>query len=712
MAFGSNNPKVVVEVHGDATGYQASLQNALDQTAGLGQKFKQIGSNLGQIGRTMTAAFTVPIIGAAVAVGAEFNKLDTNMRNIQSITGLSEEAFEDLQNRLITLSKDQTKTTESAASLADGYYFVKSAIDDADLAFAALEISTKAATAGLTDTKTASNAIIGAFNAYGGATGNLTKDTERLSYISDVLFKTVDRGVITFDELADGLGRLTNSAAIANIPIEDIGAAMVVLTRKGMPAAEAFTALNQVISKLAAPTQKIIESAKDLGVDISIAAIKTKGLAGVLEDIYKADPTGEGFFALFGNNVRALKGSAALAATGTGLLREEIEKMRDASGRTSAAFEQQTKSLSAQMAFLKNDLMAVGMTLLQIVLPYFTIFVGWLQKATDWLSKLDPTTQKWVLGLLALLAVAGPLLMILGSLATAIGAIMTIVGVISAPIWVVIAAIVALIAVLGLLYIAWKNNWFGMRDHVTQVVTYLKNLWASFLNWFHMLTTGQLGTLSTLWRNTWESVKLIFNGAITNLKLLWQAWQYARQGDWYNFGATLRQIWDNNWNIMVQVLRNAWSNLSAIFTSSVNNIRNWWSHIDWSSLGKDIGRGIINGLNNMGSALYNAIRRVAQNMLYAFQGFWGINSPSTLMEDQFKFLAQGAILGWDNNFTFSPQAINNQMMSMYSAPQTAYTGESNSRVISLLEQLNNRDERIDEGVLVRAFRDAVLLLRD
>jgi TP901 family phage tail tape measure protein len=709
MAFGSNNPKVVVEVVGDSSQYNSTIDDAVKKTSGVAQQFKQVGSNLSQIGRSMTAYFTVPIVAAATIVGNEFVSLDQKMRNIQSISGQSDQSLEQLRQTFIKLSQDQTKTTETASALAEAYYFIQSAGFEGAEGISVLEVATKAASAGLTDTQTAATAIMGVLHAYG-------MEAKDAGAVSDVLFKTVDQGVITFEELADGLGRLTNTGAIAGVSIQEIGAAMVVLTRKGMPAAEAFTALNQVMSKLAAPTDKILKAAKDLGIDISFTALKTKGFGAVLTEI--AQKGDEAFFSLFGNNVRALKGIAGLATeaeNGKYTLDEYNEALRgmgDAAGRTSEAFNAQTKSLSAQMAFIKNDLMAVGMTLLQIVMPYLMQFVEWLGKAAEWVAQLSPTTQKWIVVLLVLLAVVGPLLMILGSLVTGIGAVITIVGAITAPIWIAIAVIAALIAIVVLLYIAWKNNWGGIQEKTAEAVAYLKNLWGQFMNWFQMLNSGQLGAWSTLWKNTWNSIKLFFQGILDNIKLLQQAWMYARQGDWYNFGATLRQIWDNNWNIMKQILQNAWNNISTIFSSAVTNIRNWWSRIDWSTLGRDIGWGIYNGLSNMGSTLYAKIVQIGRNMLNAFKGFWGISSPSKLMAEQFGYLAQGAIIGWDNNFAFSPSAVNQQMMSMYSSPSTTYSGESNGRIVSLLEQLNNKDSRIDEGVLVRAFRDAVLLLRD
>jgi phage-related minor tail protein len=301
--------------------------------------------------------------------------------------------------------------------------------------------------------------------------------------------------------------------------------------------------------------------------------------------------------------------------------------------------------------------------------------------------------------------------MTLGMLVSGIGAVITIIGAITAPIWIAIGVIAALIAVVVLLYFAWKNNWWGIREVTASVVDYLKNLWQSFLSWFQQLTSGQLGVWSTLWRNTWTAIKAIVDGALRNLQLIMQAFRFARQGDWYAFGATLRMIWENNWMTMKVVLSNILGSIGALLHTTVTNIMNWWRGIDWQSLGRNIGQGILNGLNNMGSALYQAIRRIAQNMLYTFQGFFGINSPSKVMEDQFAYLAQGAMIGWDTTFEFSPQAINAQMMSTYSTPTVSGGGE-NTRVVSLLEQLNNKDTRIDEGVLVRAFRDAVLLMRD
>lgn len=55
---------------------------------------------------------------------------------------------------------------------------------------------------------------------------------------------------------------------------------------------------------------------------------------------------------------------------------------------------------------------------------------------------------------------------------------------------------------------------------------------------------------------------------------------------------------------------------------------------DWIGVGKDIIRGLINGIGAMGSALWDAARSIASKALSAIKGFFGIRSPSRVMKKE------------------------------------------------------------------------------
>lgn len=71
--------------------------------------------------------------------------------------------------------------------------------------------------------------------------------------------------------------------------------------------------------------------------------------------------------------------------------------------------------------------------------------------------------------------------------------------------------------------------------------------------------------------------------------------------------------------------------------------------LDWSGLGADIVDGISNGVNSNGS-LIDTLWNMAVGAFNVVKGFFGINSPSTLMRDEIgRYIPEGIAVGIDTN---------------------------------------------------------------
>lgn len=78
----------------------------------------------------------------------------------------------------------------------------------------------------------------------------------------------------------------------------------------------------------------------------------------------------------------------------------------------------------------------------------------------------------------------------------------------------------------------------------------------------------------------------------------------------------------------------------------VKAIIDGFKNVDWIQLGKDIINGIKEGITSMVSSVGTAIKEGAGKAVSAVKGFFGINSPSTLMRDEVgKMLGLGMIEG-------------------------------------------------------------------
>lgn len=362
--------KLLARLELDLSGFNKGLSSAKNSLSGLGSSMtsfggginnvvKNVGQSFTQVGGAITRGVTLPVLGAiagmgalslaAIKVGTDF---DREMKNIQSISKQTDGEIAELGQGFIQMSSDLSQTTDSATGLANAFYFIQSAGFAANDAQTILGVSTKAASAGLTDTNVAAKAILATLSAYG------QKATDA-AHVSDVLFKTVDLGVITFEELSSQVGDVVNTAATLNVPIEEVGGAIAAMTRKGISGAESVTALNQLMLQFISPSKKMADAAEALGVDLSLEAIRTKGLQKALMDIEEIGGP-NAMLELFGDNVRALKGALSLTGENAEGFNNIMGQMGDVAGRTDEAFKIQTESLAAYGKNIKNVITNLG----------------------------------------------------------------------------------------------------------------------------------------------------------------------------------------------------------------------------------------------------------------------------------------------------------------------------------------------------------------
>lgn len=333
-----------------------------------------------------SAGTTAIVLGfaAAARAGLEF---DRNMRNVNSLltsNGLNakqlERQYRQLSAGVIDLSKDLPQT---ANQLAVGLNAIIGAGVPAGQALATLEASGRAASAGLTDTVTASKAIVGVMNAYGPSAGNAEQ-------VSDALFQTVNAGVISFEDLAQNIGDVVSLAASAKVPIQDVGAAIAALTRAGVVPAEATTQLRRLIQELVEPNDKLQAVYAKLGITSGATALQQEGLFNVMEKLRKATggniaPTLELF-----NDVRAVNGALVLASNSGQTYAETQKLVGDASARTGAterALAEQRKSVSFQLDVLRNKFAALGLAIFQDLRPALVTIIQGLAQLTGFLSE-------------------------------------------------------------------------------------------------------------------------------------------------------------------------------------------------------------------------------------------------------------------------------------------------------------------------------------
>ena len=222
-AKGIRAGKAFVELFADDSMLVRGLRRAGARLRAFGTRVSAMGKKILMV----SAMAAVPLAGG-VKVFADFEKQMANVSTMLDEPAKHMRTFRDEIRRM------SVEFGESTEALAGGLYDILSASIDPAKALQVLAVATKAAKAGLTDTKTAADAITTILNSYGMA-------AEEAGRVSDVLFKTVRRGKLTFAELAPQIGQVASSAAVAGVSIDELAGLLATLTRNGIRTENAVT---------------------------------------------------------------------------------------------------------------------------------------------------------------------------------------------------------------------------------------------------------------------------------------------------------------------------------------------------------------------------------------------------------------------------------------------------------------------------------------
>lgn len=306
----------------------------------------------GAIAGAFTTAATAAT-GFAVAVGVSAVKATSDFEDQLAsvntlLTDTADGTLQRLRAGILALPPELGKATD----LTEGLYEAISAGTRPAAAIGLVEQSAKLARAGLADLSSTTKALAGIMNSYG-------KESEDAATTSDLLFTTVQRGVVTLPELAARLGKVSSTAAAAGVSQRELLAGIATITKGGTPAAAAITGIQAALNNLISPSEKAKELAGDLKIGFSAEAVQAKGLAAVLQDVTKATGGNLTQLAQLFGSVEAVNSVLALTKGNLAGFREDLDAFGVAAARggaiTEQAFRKQAGTFSAQLQTLRNS---------------------------------------------------------------------------------------------------------------------------------------------------------------------------------------------------------------------------------------------------------------------------------------------------------------------------------------------------------------------
>lgn len=289
--------------------FQKGLRQVTADTKKFGVSLKNVSDSALKFGQNLAKG--AAIAGAAIAaVTARFADFEAGFTNIVTLldnssfsTGTLAQGIESLEDGLISLRATSGQTFET---LNKGLFDIISAGIAAGNAIETLTIASDLALAGGTDVAVAVDGITTALGAFGTAAGTAEQ-------ISQKFFTAQKFGKTTIEELAGAIGLVAAVSAASGVSFDELLASVSAATLTGIRTKAAFTGLKAAITNILKPTDRAQKEAERLGIQFDGAALRSKGLIGLLKQVTSSTNfNADSFSRLFGS-VEALNFAQAVS---------------------------------------------------------------------------------------------------------------------------------------------------------------------------------------------------------------------------------------------------------------------------------------------------------------------------------------------------------------------------------------------------------------
>lgn len=302
-------------------------------------------------------AAALKVEAGVLAVGAAFTTFavksaadfDAAFRQITTLFDATDDDLAKFKDSILEYASGSSASLEEitnslSAAIGSGVEYSKSL----DLIATAekLSVATRA------DLKGTTEVLVSTLNAYG-------LSTSAAGEVSDKLFQIIKDGKIEMTDLSASLANITPIAATAGVSLDEVGAGIATLTAAGMQPSTAIDALRSALSNMIKPSEQAKKLANELGIEFDANALKSKGLAGALDDVQKATGGSADKMAILFGDVQGLSAVMTLTGSQADAFAGSLGSMGKAAGAVDAAFAKMNGSVEQSSAKAVNALKAL-----------------------------------------------------------------------------------------------------------------------------------------------------------------------------------------------------------------------------------------------------------------------------------------------------------------------------------------------------------------
>ncbi len=375
----------------------ATTKAAAASQATMASRLGATGKSMRSFGASWNKYVALPVVAigaAAIKSSVDFHHA---MTQVFTQAGAARGEVGKLDDQVLALAKH---SVFGPTELANALYHVESVGFRGAKAMKVLDAAQKAATVGNSDLESTTYALVSALETGIKGTGDMTKAIALMDSI-------VGHGDMRMEDFTAALSTgVLPAAKTFGLSMQDVGAALDIMTARGTPAQAAATRLRMTFSLLGAPSEKASEELKSIGIsaDELGQTMQKRGLIPAVQLL--ADNLGKA-----GDKAkqaqllsRAFGGGRSSAAIMTlvqnlGDLKDvygEVGKSADKAAfnkKLAAAQETTANQLRMAWADVQQSLVKIGDVLVPIIIPAITGFAHGAAEVATAFSKMPKPAQ-------------------------------------------------------------------------------------------------------------------------------------------------------------------------------------------------------------------------------------------------------------------------------------------------------------------------------
>lgn len=372
--------------------------------------FDRLGEVATESGKKMSVGVTAPLAILTKKIVSTGNDFEAQMSRVQAIAGATKMELVELTQQAMDLG---AKTCYSASEVASAMENLASAgFGTTEIMEAMPGLLDLAASSGA-DLATSAEIAASAVRAFGLE----AKDT---AHVADVLAEASARTNAQTEDMGYALKYIAPVAHSAGMSLEEISAAIGIMSDAGIKGEQAGTTLRGALVRLIRPTKPVAEVMEQLGLEFYDSTGKMKSLAEItkmLEEKTKdltQEEKNNAYATLFGTE--SLSGMLALTDAGSGKLISLTKAFQNCDGSASEMAETMLDNTKGAIEEMNGAIETMFIELQRLLAPAVKKIAKYIGDLANKFSKLSNEQKKNIVKTAAVVASVGPVLLVVGKL--------------------------------------------------------------------------------------------------------------------------------------------------------------------------------------------------------------------------------------------------------------------------------------------------------